>query len=313
MPERAFQRRPAARPPAEEQGALAPGPRHERLMEMAAALNAGPRGAASGAPIQLTQIRTGGGVWDDHGSLKALGPGIIDMFSSDSSVGAEISLDFTPGRGAPFGDGVGLIQSVHAQVRKTEQGKTRADPTGFEAMPLDEHGRAIDRGRDDAESPAPASPLYGVNDVEGHDSGSLADTPEKSEGTAIGRRRRFSTNLPAKLWDKPSSDYGNNNWTVGKSFETTAVVLEGEHKGDYLGSVRWGYEKSPDDKKTRLAPALVKASNGQPTDDFLESASRWNAGDGHREGDPDRVPIPIPHGWAPKDEEQNKDQKNQKE
>lgn len=77
----------------------------------------------------------------------------------------------------------------------------------------------------------------------------------------------------ATLDDSPTINGGNNS---SKEFETSAVVLEGGDKGEYYGSVKWGWKKDGRGNLSKIAFDLV--SEGAPTKDFLEAAEKWNDG-----------------------------------
>lgn len=85
-------------------------------------------------------------------------------------------------------------------------------------------------------------------------------------------------------------------------FEATAIVLEGDLRGTYLGSIAWGWEKaSGDAARPVLKPTTIeKISDGIPTAGFLRAARKWNEWNGgkrpsqHGRAALDAVKLPIP-------------------
>lgn len=75
----------------------------------------------------------------------------------------------------------------------------------------------------------------------------------------------------AQLKDTPTVNGGANS---GKEFETSAVALEGGDKGEYYGSVKWGWKKDGSGTLSKIDFALV--SEGVPSKNFLGAAEKWN-------------------------------------
>lgn len=78
---------------------------------------------------------------------------------------------------------------------------------------------------------------------------------------------------PANIKDKPSISGGANSM---KEFETSALALEGNDKGEYYGSVKWGWEKDGTGTLKKIDFDLV--SKGVPSKNFMEAAEKWNDG-----------------------------------
>jgi hypothetical protein len=234
-------------------------------------------------PIQRAPVVTAGGVWNTT-TYEPWGPERPDIMS-DWGIGAEISLSFMPGKGSPKGDKIGLIQSVKALNNGI------ADPTGHEAVPLNDQGLAIDRDKGES-GERTTNPVYGAHNTKTKKATGLTGNVPKSGENKYGIRNRIGANKPATLWDKPSSAV--NPGEISKTFETTAVVLEGKQAGNYLGSVSWGYRRSKGAKKPHLDPAtLTLASFGNPTEEFLSAAQSWNEAATNKEGE-NLVKVPIP-------------------
>jgi hypothetical protein len=77
----------------------------------------------------------------------------------------------------------------------------------------------------------------------------------------------------ANITDKPTTGGGGNSM---KEFETSALVLEGNDKGEYYGSVKWGWEKDGAGILKKIDFDLV--SKGAPSKNFMEAAEKWNDG-----------------------------------
>lgn len=236
---------------------------------------------SSSNPLQRKVLQravdTAGGTWDTT-KYEAWGPKRPDYFSP-LGVGAEIALNFMPGKGSPFGSKIGLIQTVTA----TKDGVP--DPTGMEAVALNNSGTAIDRIE------GSTSPVYGVDNTPLKKAQKLNDNLNKEGENTYGVRNLIGNNQAAKLWDMPSSDVSEKALIL-KTFETAAVVLEGKNKGTYLGSVSWGYESPSGKKEPELKPTtLTMSSFGTPTQEFQNAAEEWNDAKGPEDDNLVKVPV----------------------
>lgn len=241
-----------------------------------------PAGASGGSElVQRLPITTNGGVWDTA-TYAGWGPGRPDKHSP-YGIGVEIDLSFLPGAGSPKGQKIGLIQTVTAVAG------AKADPTGYEAVPMSKAGRTIDR--DMGDEARTSSPVYGVYNTETSTAKKLTDGLSGAGPNTYGMRNRVGPNKAAKLWDKPSSAI-DHSMAISKTFETSAVVLEGKEKGKYLGSVSWGYSRERGSKGPPTLKPFAKVSDGNPSADFFEAATAWNAAGTN--GDMPLVSIPIP-------------------
>lgn len=77
----------------------------------------------------------------------------------------------------------------------------------------------------------------------------------------------------AGLYDGPTVEGGANSM---KEFETTALALDGQQKGEYYGSVKWGWKKDGTGALKKIDFDLV--SKGVPSKNFMEAAEKWNDG-----------------------------------
>jgi hypothetical protein len=77
----------------------------------------------------------------------------------------------------------------------------------------------------------------------------------------------------AGLYDGPTVKGGANSM---KEFETTALALDGTQKGEYYGSVKWGWEKDGAETLNKIDFDIV--SKGTPSKNFMEAGEKWNEG-----------------------------------
>ncbi|EAY28052.1 eCIS core domain-containing protein [Microscilla marina] len=77
----------------------------------------------------------------------------------------------------------------------------------------------------------------------------------------------------AILKDTPTVSTSNNSST---EFETAAIALEGNDKGTYYGSIKWGWKKDGAGKVTKTTFDAV--SKGTPSKNFLKAVKAWNDG-----------------------------------
>lgn len=77
----------------------------------------------------------------------------------------------------------------------------------------------------------------------------------------------------AGLYDGPTISGGANSM---REFETSALALDGKDKGEYYGSVKWGWEKDGTGVLKKIDFDIV--SRGVPSKNFMEAAEKWNDG-----------------------------------
>ncbi|MCH2044850.1 MAG: DUF4157 domain-containing protein [Saprospiraceae bacterium] len=156
---------------------------------------------------------------------------------------------------------VGLSQIV----KNEKNGNVKAlEPNQQQKMTDD--GYRIDRLAD-----AP-NPIYGTFDLEaGGDETEMGDYEESDTGQ-YAEKKDGEWNKTAYLEDAPTISGGNNS---SKEFETSAIALEGNDKGEYYGSVQWGWKKDGSGVLTKIDFDLV--SEGVPSKNFLEAAEKWNS------------------------------------
>ncbi|CAA6825951.1 MAG: Unknown protein [uncultured Sulfurovum sp.] len=76
----------------------------------------------------------------------------------------------------------------------------------------------------------------------------------------------------AGLYDSPTVHAARSM----REFETTALALDGEQKGEYYGSVKWGWIRDRRNNLSKIDFELV--SKGVPSKNFMKAAGKWNTG-----------------------------------
>ncbi len=225
-----------------------------------------PNTGQGGDVIQRKEIET------DFGKFRT------DKFEKNGTRKLDIVLKFDPDVEDVNATKIGLTQSV----KNDFVGTTEAiDPTndGRRVKEGDGEGYYIDRVSDKN------TPIYGSADL-GADEG-LKDT--KQDNKVGGGAMDLGTNATyelghaykegdtqkkkeAGLFDGPSTIPQDGS---AKTFETTALALDGDQKGKYYGSVKWGLTYST--AKGLEIDDITLASKGDPTANFTEAAKLWNA------------------------------------
>jgi hypothetical protein len=158
---------------------------------------------------------------------------------------------------------IGMIQSI----KSTKDGAQAFKEPAMEARVSDE-GSNIDRLADKN------NPVYGAASLgDGDDLDASAETNGATYKLGFRKAAGPAWQVQdAELQDAPTvGNLGNNG---GKVFETTALILEGEDKGAYLGSVSWGATSDGSGVISKLP--FAKASDGEPTSSFMKAAAAWN-------------------------------------
>jgi hypothetical protein len=222
----------------------------------------------------------------------AVGPADFGQFETTTFAplndsGVEIILKFHPNKDKADATKIALLQSVKAT---NAAGKPYAiNPT--EATRMVSRGKA--KGYTIDASGASNNPIYfdtkNLNPQE-----DLKDTPDSEVTTGtpvVGSNTNYElgscyklnptdaerTPHSAGISDKPQ---GIQNKGYGMMFETVALAIDGTDKGQYYGSVKWGYKVGG----TRATPKveakdtfdISEASKAKPTPNFLDAAKLWN-------------------------------------
>lgn len=258
------------------------------------------------SPVVQRKVNTQGGTFD----TSMYQPHFMEKVGrlEQTEVGADIKLKFTP---ADFylasARHIGLTQTVKA-IKSTREGEQVAFTPPDSPLKANfklsgeegDLGRGIDAKDqyDDAgDSQTSTNPMYGVFNKNGKVSAELHDTlPDAGFGP-----RNLLTRV-AELYDKPRAALDFAAQAMSMQFEATAIVLEGDLRGAYLGSIAWGWEKAHGEtQQPVLKPATIeKASDGIPTPNFLKAAEKWNEWNGgkrpgqHGGTDLNVVKLPVP-------------------
>ncbi|BDS12677.1 hypothetical protein [Aureispira anguillae] len=172
----------------------------------------------------------------------------------------DLDLTFEP-TGNADATKVGLVQVIKDQ----KNGKTNfIDPNS--STKATKNGSYVDQLSDNL------NPLYatgGVVPAKDDDKLESYSTPDGTHAT----KDPVKGWTPANIKDKPSISGGANSM---KEFETSALALEGKDKGEYYGSVKWGWERDGSGNLSKIDFDLV--SMGVPSKNFMEAAEKWNNG-----------------------------------
>ena len=178
--------------------------------------------------------------------------------------GVDIDMDFEPG------ENVDATKIAFSQVVRTS---IDGDPVIHDPSLRD---RQVDEGSDSDgyridRLSTKDNPVYGAPSLgAGKD---LEDTSGSNSKFKLGHQYEGATppKQNAFMHDKPK---GNKNPGLKKEFESTALAIDGNQKGTYYGSVRWGYEIDSSGTYKKLPFALE--SEGTPSNDFMAAAQEWN-------------------------------------
>ncbi|WP_028063145.1 eCIS core domain-containing protein [Solirubrobacter soli] len=240
---------------------------------VAAGRPVGDVGVAAAGGIQLAEATTTGGIWETKSYA------LLPHDPASNLFGAAITLHFEPTHPV-VSERIALVQTVRT-LKSTEQDPAVATPhfvsTTNAALALPEMsshpGRAIDQP---SQYSTDTSPIYAS-------SGEDATTLEESEATKKGNQHGFrrAKQRPdeedfvqrAILTDKPTfrRQFDEQEWE--KTFEVTALVLEGALANKYLGSVAWGFRC--EGGVVTLDPLTV-VRQGPPSAEFMDAAKQWN-------------------------------------
>ena len=272
--QRAAQAKPSASPQAAAQRAQAKSA-HSRPRQLAPAVHSPrPAGAARPGILQMMEdqqelpkniigeVRDGETVKTAGGTWRATRYVAVKRLDHAPAWGASMRLEFTPEYPADATK-IALVQTVSAfknagfhYVDETAKKRSVAGAS------IDQHGES-------------RSPLY-------------AEAPETGDG-ALGSSllqenagehgyRYWDTDQKAwktkAAWLKDTPHFRGVVSFSKQTFETTAVALAGGDKGLYYGSVSWGWRLNGDGEVI-LDPLAVE-SRGSASDQFKESAAKWN-------------------------------------
>ena len=190
--------------------------------------------ASPTAFIQRADAETMGGEWDYKK---------YDLFSSGTRRGVETELEFEP-NDKVNATKIGLVQTVNSikndnpyVINNNQTIKDRSlDNTTGQYEGKSDKGFHVDR------LSSKNNPVYGTESGVDLESStfSVGKATKNSLGWNYTDVNNTVKNQKAKLRDFPKLNNANIN--SGNYFETTALAIEGEQKGTYYGSVKWGWE-----------------------------------------------------------------------
>lgn len=198
-----------------------------------------PNNKVDSTSIGLTQIATG----THNGSL--INSGIYGRRSATSGAGVGHFIDHLGGFPNP----------VYASEANPRAGASQQDLDGYNTKPITQMNAAQKALRESRTG------VTGV-DMQGFGKNGHRYT---SGGQVVGP-------VDAELFDAPMlPGSGNNSEQV---FETAALALNGVQKGQYYGSVEWGWRRDSAGTFTRLPLRVI--SEGVPSNNFMTAAVIWN-------------------------------------
>ncbi|HLO85648.1 MAG TPA: hypothetical protein VK203_11680 [Nostocaceae cyanobacterium] len=208
-----------------------------------------PQQTAQEGMVQLAPIKTNYGTFNE-----------TKFDFVDDELRVHMELEFTPNDKADATK-VGLVQSV-----KTIMGGNIAYADPNRASKSTPEGYGIDQ------IPKNRNPLYATESEPRTDKDKLESYATDSDFGQHAEKKESGW-TPATLIDRPSIDGGINS---SKEFETTALAIEGNQKGTYYGSVKWGYQV--DAAGDAILSNLRLESMGVPSQNFMDAAKKWNEG-----------------------------------
>jgi len=229
-------------------------------------------GAATGEPVQRSTIQKKD-VSTSFGTFKST------KFSKFGTTGVDCVLEFHPDADKIDATKIGLSQSYiktnpdgsHTGIDPTTEGRRAKGGAGADY--------ALDR------LSARNNPIYGAADL---GAGDGIDKTQKDNNTS-GDPTKVATpegggnatyqlgyaytdggakkTKEAALFDRPQGS--------GKTFETTALGLEGTDHNKYFGSVKWGFDVKAGGGDVDIKD-IELAAMGVPTQNYLAPAKLWN-------------------------------------
>ena len=154
---------------------------------------------------------------------------------------------------------IGMVQSVRTE---DVDGVAEYDPRVRARMAA--NGYKIDR------LASYSVPVYGVEDKNIQNLEHIPDRDSNNSKYKLGNTS-FNGAVNAEMEDEPC------NYSCA-DFETTVLVLSGQDKDKYCGSVKWGFENKDCGccgNSLKIKP-VTRASKGDPTSNFTEAAREWN-------------------------------------
>lgn len=203
--------------------------------------------------------------------------------------GVEITLLFHPNKNKADAKKIALSQSV--KITDDSGNPFASSPTmaGRMVQSGDAKGYTIDASGKtnnpiyfDTKNLGPNEELKDtpMSNVKGTDKPKVGENTHYELGFSFKQKDtdKERTTQPAGINDKPE---GIQRKGYGMMFETAALAIDGVDKGQYYGSVKWGYKVGGTAENPKVEPKdvidITRASKGTPTANFIEPAKLWNA------------------------------------
>lgn len=225
--------------------------------------------------VQLQEIKTFGGSFNDvqyHITQKGATEG------GKFTIGCLMNLSFHANDTVNC-EKIGLVQTTTPTVKKFDQARENyAAARGLARSITDNvEGDHIDGARYFDRTDRNAHPVFGAQNPQNLPPDLMPESfhseHDKVGAHVLNALGKVTKDEAAALLDEPGRDW-REGWSVIQSFETAALCLTGPMKGEYLGSVEWGYHYGPDESGGVIP--LRKISDGSPSLKFREASVRWN-------------------------------------
>lgn len=241
----------------------------------------------SGIVKQLAKVETKGGTFETDQYKTTVKDGGQDPIDKGSHyVQGIMALQFSAADSIDSSS-IGLIQTTTPTVKKGDAKRESyaAGRSDGRSLTASVQGEDVEKSLYLDRQGGNISPVFGASNPEKLDNKENlkpeafhdADQDQTGKHTLddLGNEK---DSAPAKLHDTPGRDW-KKGWDVEQSFETTALCLEGDMKGTYLGSVEWGYKaatKEDSDEPVASVMELKKIKEMVPTAAFKDAADKWN-------------------------------------
>lgn len=229
--------------------------------------------------------------------------------------GAEIQLDFEP-NDTVNAKKIGLIQTS-LKIEKGKNYDTLAHQQMAEGkflMPAQKRkAQRSDGTRHIDRVIQKNNPIYGAENLQMGQSISATDKGKLNIGADAIKKGTFqnyqlgyrykslfglkTNKRAAKLYDMPqlpgvtSALAKDPSQRSEMTFETAAVAIQGAQAGQYYGSVEWGWKLNDPDRGVELID-FKKKSDGNPSQEFQNTASNWNQGEFDEGFANPQIPLP---------------------
>ena len=231
--------------------------------------------------------------------------------------GAEIELEFEP-NDTVNAKKIGLIQtSLKIEKGRNYDTQARADyEAGNFQMPAQKRKAQRSEGTRHIDRHIQKNnPIYGAEDLKKGEGVSATKMGKLNVGEQAMKKGTYqnyqlgyryksffglkTNKRSAKLYDMPqlpgaSAALAKNATEKSEmTFETAAVAISGAQSGTYYGSVEWGWKLDDPGTGVELIN-FTKKSDGNPSQEFQNTATNWNAGEFDEGFANPQIPLPPP-------------------